>query len=241
MDLEELSDIWDLPVLTTLHLSGSGLNNEYLRISDSFFTCLPVLKSLSLQNCGLDFSFSFNLPKLTTLSLFRCRRPRKVWNFPALLTPDLELLCSKNAEHIFSTLVNLKNLTLFLKSMPLQREDLLLSCPQLLNLNLKSCNTYLPLPNIVVLAPKLCTFTSVGIFSITFGVLRLEKVNLKLQGWFEDMRCEYKEKYNLRFAHMLLGLGNAKNVFFDLASIEVSSYIKNYMIILEMYFLSFSH
>ncbi|KAK1385472.1 hypothetical protein POM88_023207 [Heracleum sosnowskyi] len=80
-----------------------------------------------------------------------------------------------------------------------------------------------------VVAPKLHTFTSVGIFSISFGVPELENVNLKLQGWFEYMRCEYKDKFYLRFAQMLLGLGNAKNVSFDLRSIEALSAISHFL------------
>ncbi|KAK1387095.1 hypothetical protein POM88_015273 [Heracleum sosnowskyi] len=117
-----------------------------------------------------------------------------------------------------ATLVNLQNLKVVLG--PGVQQDLLQSFPYLMNLNLTTRRFFLfPCPNIVVLAPKLRSFT--GVFSITFGAPELENVHLKLQGWFQNMSSECRGTNSLRFAHMLLGLGNAKNISFDLDNIEI--------------------
>ncbi|XP_074347835.1 F-box/LRR-repeat protein At3g03360-like isoform X2 [Apium graveolens] len=215
---------WDLPVLTTLHL----LDNKYEYYKDedddhisldSLLTCLPALTTLNLEKWDLSHSFSFSLPKLTSLRLFDCKFPERVWNFPALLTLDLIECLPSNVGHVLSSLDNLQNLTAVVGESA--QQDLLLSFPQLVNLSLRTRNVFqFPRFNIVVLAPKLRSFTSVGVFSITFEAPELENVYMKLQGRFQNLSFEDRETSNLRFAHMLLGLGNAKNISFDLDSME---------------------
>ncbi|KAK1349221.1 hypothetical protein POM88_054827 [Heracleum sosnowskyi] len=75
-------------------------------------------------------------------------------------------------------------------------------------------------------------FTCAGVFLITFGSPESENVHIKLQGWFQTMSSECRGTNSLLFAHMLLGLGNAKNISFDLDSIEYwdhSEDLDNYM------------
>ncbi|KAK1402968.1 hypothetical protein POM88_002573 [Heracleum sosnowskyi] len=74
-----------------------------------------------------------------------------------------------------------------------------------------------------ILAPKLRNFSSVGILSITLEVPELENVLIKLNGWFWNMDWIYRKKLYRLFTDMLSGLGNAKNLTFDLNSIEALS------------------
>lgn len=210
-------DCWDLPVLTTLHLK-SPVYNDCSALPDSCLTCLPALTTLCLEDWDFTRYFSFSLPKLTTLCLSGTDRlPETVWNFPCLLSLELDVDLPENINHMLSTLVNLQNLTIVLREVS-RKHDLFISCSQLLNLNLTISSSVPPTYSIVVLAPKLCSFASSGIFSITFGVIELQHANIKLQGWFKQDR----ERYYLRFTNMLLGVGNAKNISFDLDSIEVT-------------------
>lgn len=166
---------------------------------------LPALTTLCLDGCDLPKSLS--VPTLTTLHLARCNTTETVWDLPDLLCLELDdvvfLRCSSA---FFSGLVKLKStLTLFFRKKNVQ--DYYISCPQLLNLELKSCTTNTsPLTgNIMVLAPKLRNFTSVRIFSVTRGVSVLENVNLKLEGCFKNyplLSLEKLEEYYCRFIFM---------------------------------------
>ncbi|XP_074382079.1 FBD-associated F-box protein At4g10400-like [Apium graveolens] len=221
------SDCWDLPVLTTLHLKADP--NDCPDLPYSCLTCLPALTTLCLEDWDFTSYFSFTFSKLTTLCLSGPDRlPETVWNFPCLLSLELAVDLPRNINHVLSTFVNLQNLTIVLREM-FWKPDLFISCPQLLNLNLTICSSVPPTYSIAVLAPKLCSFTSSGIFSITFGVIQLQNVNIKLQDWFQDMKREDREKYYLRFTNMLLGFGSAKNISFDSDSIEVLSAISDFL------------
>lgn len=218
-----LSDCWNLPVLTTLHLVCPSLDAK-IKFPISCLTCLPALRTLCLDNWNLSQSaISLSLPDLMTLRLYRCTLPQtvSVWNFPSLLSLDLcNVSLPENLSDVFTTLVKLQNLTLSLPKYSKPRNHLI-SFPQLLNLNICASRCIAPLCSFVVMAPKLCNFSSIGIFSITFGDSRLENVNVKLQGWIQNMDLIQREKYYLQFTNMLSGLGNAENLTFDSHSIQV--------------------
>ncbi|XP_074369427.1 F-box/FBD/LRR-repeat protein At1g51370-like [Apium graveolens] len=188
VNLEECtleSDYWDLPILATLHLwhprysEKHGFLDSWLK--DSWFTCLPALKTLCLYDWDYpSFSFRLPFPAIRTLHLFKCNIPMKtVWNFPALTTiqlDDVYLPENMNMSDIFSALVNLQNLTLYLTS---NQKYYSISCPpQLLNLTIRTIFRYYDFgwKNIAVSAPKLCNFTSFGIFAAIIGVPELENL-----------------------------------------------------------------
>ncbi|KAK1403022.1 F-box domain-containing protein [Heracleum sosnowskyi] len=217
-DFESESNCWDLPALTYLCLKRPGLDGTH-KLPESCLTCLPALRTLCLDDWDLSkSSFSFSLPNLTSLRLSGCSRlSAQVWNFPALLSlvlEDVYLRCGV----MFSKLVNLQNLTLSMVKFPLF-QLFSLSLPQLLNLNIRtSCSDSNSCINLST--PKLLNFTSVGVFSISLEAPELENVSVKLQGWFVNIEWIYRKHYYRRFWNMLSQLANAKNLTFDLESIE---------------------
>lgn len=122
LEFDSESDFWDLPALTSLCLKLPILNYHQM-LSDSCFTCLPALRTLCLHQWDFSKStISFSLPHLTTLRLFWCTLPQRFWNFPALLSLDLyDVTFPVNIGSIFSTLVNLQNLTLSLSERSMRR------------------------------------------------------------------------------------------------------------------------
>lgn len=95
-----------------------------------------------------------------------------------------------------------------------------------MNLNIRTssiCNEF-DSGKTVVLAPKLFNFTSFGIFTTTFAVPELENVNIRIRGWLQDTQISEKKLYH-RIINMLAGLGNVKNLTFNIESIEVTSHI----------------
>ncbi|KAK1402980.1 hypothetical protein POM88_002585 [Heracleum sosnowskyi] len=231
MQLEESpleSDIWVLPALTTLHLKCSYTYGVNYKLHESWLTSLPALRTLTLDFWDLSET-SFSLPNLTTLELFYCKLPRIVWNLPALLTLHLGTSdIPKNMSELFSALVNLQNLTLNIWEEESMKREYFISCPQLLNLDIWT-QCYAPPANIVVSAPQLRNFSSFGIFAIKFGVPELENVNIKLKDWFNYAGPLDTKKYYQRFTCMLSGLGTAKNLSFDLESIEALSEISGFL------------
>ncbi|KAK1358837.1 hypothetical protein POM88_043311 [Heracleum sosnowskyi] len=214
----------DLPALTTLHLKKPYRYNR--NVPESLFTFLPALRTLCLDSSDLS-EMSFSLPNLTTLHLDHCRLPRRVWDLPALLSLHLDHInLRENMSEMFSSLVNLKHLTLYLRSGSTER-DHSISCPLLLNLDIRTDFQYRSNGKIVVSAPQLCNFSSFGIFSIKVEALELENVEIKLKGWFKYVGNVDKKKYYQRFTSMLSGLRSAKNLSFDLESIEALSEIIN--------------
>ncbi|KAL8088360.1 hypothetical protein AgCh_038216 [Apium graveolens] len=82
----------------------------------------------------------------------------------------------------------------------------------------------------MVSAPKLCNFTSFGIFAAAIGVPELENVNIRLNGWFQGLKLAARKQYHQRLTYMLSGLGNAKNLTFDSEIIEALIDISNLLV-----------
>ncbi|XP_074363860.1 putative F-box/LRR-repeat protein At3g59160 [Apium graveolens] len=231
------SDCWDLPALTTLHLWSPGYSKKDKFsgswIKDLWFTCLPSLRTLCLRDWILsDSSFSFSLPAITTLHLSKCVSPMtSVWNFPTVTSMQLDYVyIPDNLGDIFSALINLQNLALFLSP---DQQDHIISCPpQVLNLTIRTsfCHYAFICQSIVVSAPKLCNFTSFGIFAAAIGVPELENVNIRLNGWFQGLILADREQYHQWLTYMLSGLGNAKNLTFDSEIIEALNDISNLLV-----------
>ncbi|KAK1372650.1 hypothetical protein POM88_028843 [Heracleum sosnowskyi] len=222
------SGCWNLPVLTTLHLICT--RNSYT-LPMSLFTCLPALETLCLDHC--IFPESFRLPTLKVLCLARCDMPETVWHLPALIHLEMDdVVFSRNMNEFFSVLVRLLCLTLSFKKKNMQ--ECFISCPQLINLELRtSMSTTSTLTgNIVVMAPNLCNFSSVGIFPIMCGVSKLENVNIKLRGCFKQkskVLLEKLKQYYQRFIFMFPGLGSAKILTLDLETIEALAAVSDFL------------
>lgn len=75
---------------------------------------------------------------------------------------------------------------------------------------------------IKILAPKLHNFSSVGVLSITLEVPDLENVHIELSSWLWLMDRTLRKKVYRVFRDMLSGLGNARNLTFDVNSIKVT-------------------
>ncbi|XP_074344366.1 uncharacterized protein LOC141683527 [Apium graveolens] len=228
-DMSEFNcwNLWDLPALSTLRLIRlTGYfyyESQGIELSVQNFTCLPSLRNLLLESWDL-LSSAFSLPELTTLVLRKCKLPTNVWNLPALKTLTLDDISFRdNMKEYFTALVNLQNLKLIYNSGYIHACSI--HCPKLVNLEIETrYNEYKGIPDstIVVFAPELSTFTSVGIFPITFEDSKLDIVNVKLRGWIDDKnfsREKLKECYQ-QFTVMLPKLGSAKILYLDLETIE---------------------
>ncbi|XP_074332203.1 uncharacterized protein LOC141669480 isoform X2 [Apium graveolens] len=238
------SDFWVLPALTTLQLDYTYTYGVNYKLHESWLTSLPALRTLTLYFWDLSET-SFSLPNLTTLHLDYCKLPRKAWNLPALLTLHLgtwkfSFDMPKKMSDLFFTLVNLQSLTLNLGDESMKGEYFL-TCPQLLNLDIWTQYRAPPYGNIVVSAPRLRSFSSLGIFSIKLEVTELENVNMKLEGWFNYVGPVDTKKYYQRFTCMFSGLGTAKNLSFDLESIEALSEISDFLASLSSPFLNLKY
>lgn len=222
------SDCWNLPVLTTLHLICT--HHSY-KLPISLLMCLPALKTLCLDHCNVPESF--RLPSLRILRLARCDMPQTVWHLPALISLEMDdVVFPTNMNEFFSVLVSLQYLTLSFRKKNMQ--ECFISCPQLLNLELRtSMSTTSTLTgNIVVMAPKLCSFSCVGIFPITCGVSKLENVNIKLRGCFKHkskVPWEKLKQYYHRFIFMFPGLCSAKILTLDLETIEALAAVSDFL------------
>lgn len=222
------SGCWNLPVLTALHLICT--HHSY-RLPMSLFTCLPALEILCLDHC--IFPESFRLPTLRVLRMARCDMPETVWHLPALISLEMDdVVFSTNMNEFFSVLVRLQCLTLSFRKKNMQ--ECFISCPQLVNLELRtSMSTTSTLTgNIVVMAPNLCNFSSVGIFPIMCGVSKLENVNIKLRGCFKQkskVPWEKLKQYYQRFIFMFPGLGSAKILTLDLETIEALAAVSDFL------------
>ena len=227
------SDCWDLPALTSLHLRGLFWAYEPETLPEICITCLPALRSLCLEDW--DFkdlvngrsSVSFDWPALTSFSLIKCKLPTKVWNMPYVKSLELhKVTFPENMNDIFAALVSLQSLILSFKEV--SHNGLFLTCPELVNLEIRTCcgdKFYKNLErNIVVLAPKLRYFTSVGIFTVKFEVPELGYVNIKLRGWIDDQEFSPNKlrQYHREFKQMLPGLGGAKILNLELETMKVT-------------------
>ncbi|XP_063936142.1 putative FBD-associated F-box protein At5g53640 [Daucus carota subsp. sativus] len=229
------SDCWDLPALASLRLRGYLVSGRLDKLPEMCVTCLPALRSLNLEEWNLE-RFSFSLPNLTNFRLWCCRLPQTIWDFPVLKSLEL---CSvefpENMSDIFAALVSLQNLTIyFYGSHALSAKDCFINCPQLINLQIITSYSDRGKANIVVAAPKIRNFTSVGIFTITFGASKLDTVNIKLKDWINSgsykwlHQKELKQDYQ-RFKFMLPGLATAKILKLDLETIEALSLISDFL------------
>lgn len=176
-DFSEL-ECWHLPALKTLQLTQLG--SVTYNLPESYLTCFHTLETLFLD--GFDLPISISLPVLTTLHLSNCKLPPNFWNFPALLTLTLDkIVFPDDTSEFFISLVQLRKLTLFLRKNMMT--DCYINCPQLVNLDINTCmNTISKHPGkIIVSSHKICNFSSVGFFAITFEESELETVSIKLR------------------------------------------------------------
>lgn len=222
-----LKDCWDLPALTSLYLVHANKDICSHRIPESCFSCLPALKFLHIESFSLPTSFCS--PALATLYLRSCKFPETLWDLPSLISLELEDVdIPLDISDFFSALVSLQNLTMWCCFEPVK--DCLISCPQLLYLELKTImGTASTLsPNIVILSPKLRSITTVGIFIITRGLFKLENANVKLHGGIDDKFATpwgMLKQYYYRLILMFAGLGSTKILTLDLDTIEALSVV----------------
>ena len=222
-------NMWSLPALKTLDLTSlTYVYNSKLPIS--YLICLSSLQNLSLD--GFDLPESFTLISLTTLRVSRCNLPQAIWKLPALLNLELrDIVYPANMTEFFSALGRLQNLTLLFRHLPIK--DCLINCTHqlvsliIINATTRTCGS------IMVFCPKIQNFSSVGIFTITFGASMLENVYVKLR---EGIRrkvvatsTKWKQYYR-RFLFMLPGFGSAKILSLDLETIKVTLYYMYMMI-----------
>ena len=146
--------------------------------------------------------------------------PGIVWHLPALSSLELDdVVFSANMNELLSVLVRLQSLALSFRRK--NKQQCFISCPELLNLELRSSSMT---TTFVVMAPNLLSFSSVGIFPVMCGLSKLENVNIKLRGFFKHKSkspLEYLKQYYHRFIYMFPGLGNAKILTLDLDTVEV--------------------
>ncbi|KAK1368843.1 hypothetical protein POM88_034935 [Heracleum sosnowskyi] len=222
LDFGEFSecDCWHLPALKTLHLTQLG--SITYTLPESYLICFHSLETLFLD--GFDLPISVSLPALTTLRLSSCKLPPTFWDFPALLTLTLDnIVFSDETSEFLIALVNLRKLTLFLRKNMMT--DCYINCPQLMNLDINTCmNTISKHPGkIIVLSHKICNFSSVGFFAITFEESELETVNIKLRDQRYKTIASWKnmKDYYPRAIPMFPEVGSAKILTLDSETIEV--------------------
>lgn len=143
------TDCWYVPALTTLHLASQP--NDWVILPESYLASLPCLRTLVLE--GFHLPDSISLPALTTLHLENCILPQIIWDFQALLTLKLDGVLFPEFE-FFSALVSLENLILCFRENI--TNECLITCPQLVNLEINVCVTTTTnlSGKIIVLAPK---------------------------------------------------------------------------------------
>ncbi|XP_074340832.1 uncharacterized protein LOC141678417 isoform X2 [Apium graveolens] len=85
---------------------------------------------------------------------------------------------------------------------------------------------------VIVLAPNIRNFTSVNFCPVTFGVTKLERVNIRFEDFDEETVAEEKgtRKYCLLITDMFWGLRGAKILTLDLKTIEALSYLLNILV-----------
>ncbi|KAK1379530.1 hypothetical protein POM88_026274 [Heracleum sosnowskyi] len=213
-----------------LHLWLSPIGDADRVLSMQCLTCLPALRNLRLTLWDFrDTDSCLSLPELITLRLTVCKMPNIIWNLPALKTLMLQQVdFPGNLSEMLAALVSLQNLKLHLMSL----KDCNIRCPQLINLKIETRYYDTIEGNIVVVAPKLTNFTSVGIFPITFGDSKLDNVYVKLRGWIDgtDFTKKTFREYYQRFLIMLPGLGSAKILNLQLETIEALSSISDFLV-----------
>ncbi|WOH05434.1 hypothetical protein DCAR_0624850 [Daucus carota subsp. sativus] len=230
------SDCWDLPALSTLCLIRKVRckfsRSVIEKLAEIYVTCLPALRNLLLESWDLR-SFAFRLPELTSLVVRMCKLPTKDWDLPALTSLTLDDVQYPENMDLFAALVSLQNLKLYYKNVSIC--SCFVHCPELVNLEIETrYNHYKGIPSstIVVFAPKLKKFTSVGIFSVTFEDSKLDYVNVRLKGWIDAKSFsqeKMKECYQ-QLTSMLPRLGSAKILSLDLEIIEALLSISDFLV-----------
>ncbi|KAL1810502.1 hypothetical protein ACET3Z_027492 [Daucus carota] len=185
------------------YASYHGVQSLYLELSSEYKPFkLSTFNSMSLNKLTLN------------VRLEECELQSGVWDLPALTTLDLKHVCGY--EDLYRSNSWLK--------------DSLFTClPALTTLSLDDWNLS-QLSSFSLPAPKLCNFTAFGILTVTVGVPELENVNISLQGWFGNMELTRRKQFYRRLTVMLSGLGNAKNLTFDLESIEALNKISKVLV-----------
>lgn len=219
---------WVLPVLKTLHLICPP-QISYCHLPGSCLLCLPTLTTLCLEGFELPESLaSISFPVLTTLRLKRCTLPETVWNFPALLSLELDdVPLRDNMTDYFSALVNVRDVTLYFTKKYIQ--DCIISCPQLVRVKIgtRLLTSFNLNREIMVVAPKLRELCCIGILMVTVNVHELENVSIKL--WDTDvlnnMTPEQKKSHFRRLVPMLSKLGGAKILTLDASIVKVPIYV----------------
>ncbi|XP_074342519.1 uncharacterized protein LOC141680106 [Apium graveolens] len=210
---------WNLPNLTTLHLkSCQKYSNTIRQFPESCLMCLPALTTLGLDH--LELPESLCLPSLTSLRLKSCTLPRKVWDFPALLTLELlDVFFPENISDYFLALTGLRNLTVDFRLRSLG--CCVISSYGLLTLTIKvsKYNTDRARGRVVVLAPKLCNFNAIGFFRTRFEGSMLENVYIKYWQYKNYREQELKEHLNL-LKVMFAQLGSTKTLTLDLVTLK---------------------
>lgn len=230
--LWEPGGCWDLPVLETLHLVCPIFKSKY-KVPLSCLICLPALTTLHLERCEFPELVPMILPGLTTLTMARCKLPRIIWDFPALLTLELDdVLFPHNMNELFSALVSLRNLTITFPKKFVQKY--FIYCSQLVNLKISTSTStcITPTRKIQVWAPKLCDICCVGIFQVRLLVNELKNANVKVLDTteFHNLTLSRKKVFYHRLRRMFWQLGSAKILTIDSSTFEVTEYLSFVML-----------
>ncbi|XP_017234938.1 uncharacterized protein LOC108208869 [Daucus carota subsp. sativus] len=217
--LKELDSCWPLPALTTLCLVRPDYLKPY-KLPALYLFDLFALRTLLLD--GFELPSSVSLPALRTLILHIVEFPENMSDF-----------C-----RIFRALGNLRNLTLFFWTT--LRCDCVIDCPQLVNLEINYCTSKSGKSivssnsgKILVLAPKILNFSSVGIFPIKFGAFDLENVNIQLRDSAVIKTVapsKTKKIFHKQVTHMLVGLSRTKILALDSNTIEALSALSDFLV-----------
>lgn len=215
------SDCWNLPELTTLHLTHHI--REPCTLPESYLICLRSLQTLFLDRFELPEFIS--LPELKTLHLRRCNLATEVRDLPNLLTLHLDdvVFPGNDTSKFFSALVNLRELNLVFRGYIIG--DWVIDCPGLEDLYIKAemSNTGTHEGKIIVLSRKIRNFCSVGYFPITFED-KLKHVDIKCH----SSALKGNMKTYSQVTEMFTGLGTAKTLTLDSETIKVLSDVADY-------------
>ncbi|KAK1385519.1 hypothetical protein POM88_023254 [Heracleum sosnowskyi] len=182
-----------------------------------------------LDDYGLSTFSSTSIKKLSLRLHFSEFPETDCWDLPALETLHLALAIVEPDNRIIipeSNLICLPSLrTLVLDG--LQLPDSLVS---LEIIDTTSTTTSHSGP-IIVLAPKIRNFSSVGFFPITFGVCELENVNIKLLDSTENETPALSKKLKsyTQVIHMFPGMSCARILTLDSGTIEALSSVSKFL------------
>ncbi|XP_074347813.1 uncharacterized protein LOC141686669 [Apium graveolens] len=223
------SDCWNLPALTNLHLIHYP--REPCKLPESYLICLPSLQTLLLDRLVLPESIT--LPALKTLGLRSCTLPRQVWDLPALLTLKLDdVAFPEDTSEFFSALINLRNLIMSFRKQEL--DNWVINCPELENLTINvEMSTASHGGDITVLSRKICNFSAVGYFPITFEDSQLKHVDIKLWDSTKYKSSSLKVNvgtYHSQLTDMFSGLGRARTLTLDMETIKVLSSVSDWYV-----------